>query len=298
MYLEGMKRLHPYVCLAVAGTLFTQSTTWAQTPTELSQDLDGGAMMEELIRLTMLPLAEEALTLRGLASIQRTAGSQATSAEFRWDDNGALAWTDDLALANQWNLWVPGQTVATFNVETREGSFWPELMMAQGGLTSEPPLERVRMKPTKSEATKVLCGHECIPYEGKVGKDRAVVWMVPAGTEFLAEPAANAYRQAFSRWLESRVNTPVLQAMDLPDGIPLSVAWGAKDLGLSQSMDVLGVFPKARLTLDAPSILMLVPGRDINQVAKEFKEREAQRAAESPETSPATPAAPPSGADE
>jgi len=293
-----MKRLHPFLCLAVAGALFAQGTSVAQTSTELSQDLDGGAMMEELIRLTMLPLAEETLTLRGLASIQQTTGSPATNAEFRWDDNGVLAWTDDLAFANQWNLWVPGQTVATFNVATQEGSFWPELMMTQGGLAANPPLERVRMKPTKNEATKVLCGHECIPYEGKVGKDRAVVWVVPAGTEFLAEPAANAYRQAFSRWLETRVNTPVLQAMDLPEGIPLSVAWGAKDQELTQQVEVLGVFPKARFTIEAPSILMLVPGRDINQVAKEFKEREAQRGAEQPETPPATPPATPSGADE
>jgi hypothetical protein len=58
------------------------------------------------------------------------------------------------------------------------------------------------------------------------------------------------------------------------------------------------VFPKARFTIKTPSILMLVPGRDINQVAKEFKEREAQRAAEQPETPPATPPATPSGADE
>jgi len=141
-----------------------------------NQQMSGGEMMTELVRLTMVPLAESPLLMRGMASFEFQSRGKTTLGEFRWNENDQLLWTDDVTLRSQMSLWMEDQKLAAYNLETQQGSFWPEAMVDGSGLLPSTS-ERITLKASKTESNLQFRDWTCLPYEGKLDKDRVMVWM-------------------------------------------------------------------------------------------------------------------------
>lgn len=236
-----------------------------------NQQMSGGEMMTELVRLTMVPLAESPILMRGMASFEFQSSGKTTLGEFRWNENDQLLWTDDVTLRSQMSLWMEDQKLAAYNLETQQGSFWPEAMVDGSGLLPSSS-ERITLKASKTESNLQFRDWTCLPYEGKLDKDRVMVWMAEEEVAGFDAAMASAYREAFMKWARLRVGHPVVQRILITEGIPVALSWGTKE-GLTSHMKVVDLSTKARVEIDAPNILMLVPGRDINQVAREYKEK-------------------------
>lgn len=256
----------------------------AQTP-EQPASMTGAEMMEELIRLTQIPLAEAPLTFQGHLAYNLTRGTRTTVGEIRWEsEHGMLMWTDQLDRRGQYSLRKSSDSpLATINLEYQEGSFMTAQMMEMAGFWSEkaPAAPRPLKADKKLESLEVM-GHPCVAYSRKEGKDRVVVWVAAADAFELNADQLDAFRAAFSGWMQYRPQT-VLRNLDLPAGVPLKVEWGiaADDGALPNALELVTLNAAAQFTLDAPNLWMQVPGRDINQVAKEMKEKaEAKTKAE------------------
>jgi hypothetical protein len=265
----------PAIALSIGLSLAL--TSWAQIP-ELSSKGTGAEMMTELMRLTMVPLAEEPLAFRGHLAYELTRSGQTSVGEMRWDpEGGALLWTDALDSQGQYTVQLsPSQPLATLALKTNEGIFMTEQMMQMAGYWSEDNEPRGVKAEKNAEPTEVM-GKVCTPWSGKEGKSRVTLWMADVSQFNWSESEINAARNATASWLHSQPNTPVLRNLELPAGVPLKADWGvpAEDGALPFSMQVLTLNPSAPFTLDAANVWMHVPGRDINQVAKEMKEQKA-----------------------
>ncbi len=257
--------------------LLLATATWAQTP-ELRSDVSGAEMMTDLMRLTMVPLSEEPLEFRGHLAYELSRSGQSSVGELRWDFEGkALMWTD--VLNSEGNCTVrlsPATPLATLGLKREEGNFMTEQMMVMAGFWGEDSEPRVLKAEKNAEPTAIM-GKECLPWSGKEGKSRVTVWMADVSQFSWSEAEIEATRNAATSWLHCRPNASELRNLELPAGVPLKAAWGMPDEEgtLPFSMQVLTLNPSAPFTLDAPNLWMHVPGRDINQVAKEMKEQKA-----------------------
>jgi hypothetical protein len=253
----------------------------AQTP-DLKNDVSGAEMMEELIRLTQIPLADTPLSFQGHLACNVTRGSRTTVGEIRWEsDYGMLMWTDQVDRRGQYSLLKSSDSpLAMLNLENQEGSFMTAQMMEMAGYWSEdgPSTPRTLKTDKKLEPAEVM-EHTCTAYSGKEGKDRVVIWVADA-SEFKLKPhELEALRNAFSNWMNYRPDH-VLRNVSLPAGVPLKLQWGVADENgnLPNAMELVTLNVAAQFKLDAPNLWMQVPGRDINQVAKEMKEKAASKA--------------------
>ncbi|MDA0940233.1 MAG: hypothetical protein O2990_04465 [Bacteroidetes bacterium] len=254
----------------------------SQTP-DLKNDVTGAEMMEELMRLTQMPLADAPLSFQGHLACNVTQGGRTTVGEIRWEsEQGILMWTDQLDRQGNYTLVKgPDSPLATVSLENQEGAFMSPQMMTMAGYWSEeePATPRILKADKKLEAIEVM-GHPCLAFSGKEGKDRVVVWVADVNAfEFNPDQLA-AFRAAFSGWMQYRPQR-VLRNVILPEGVPLKVEWGiADDSGtLPHAMELVTLNAAAQFNLDAPNLWMQVPGRDINQVAKEMKEKADSNAA-------------------
>lgn len=261
-----------FACL----TLCWFGTIHAQTP-EQRTGLTGGEMMEELIRLTQVPLADAPLSFQGHLACNLTQGGRTTVGEIRWEpEQGILMWTDQLDRQGNYTILKgPDSPLATVSMKNQEGAFMSPQMMTMAGHWSEeaPAAPRTLKADKKLEALEVM-GHPCLAFSGKEGKDRVVVWVADVDAFELNVDQLDAFRNAFIGWMQYRAQT-VLRNVILPAGVPLKVEWGmADDSGtLPYAMELVTLNAAAQFNLDAPNLWMSVPGRDINQVAKELQEK-------------------------
>ena len=248
----------------------------AQTP-EQPASMTGAEMMEELMRLTQMPLADAPLSFEGHLACNVTQGGRTTVGEIRWEsEQGILMWTDQLDRQGNYTLVKgPDSPLANVSLENQEGAFMSPQMMTMAGYWSEeePAAPRILKADKKLEALEVM-GHPCLGHSGKEGKERVVVWVADVSAFEFNPDQLVAFRAAFSGWMQYRPQT-VLRNLDLPAGVPLKVEWGiAEDDGaLPNAMELVTLNVAAQFKLDAPNLWMQVPGRDINQVAKEMKEK-------------------------
>ena len=72
-----------------------------------------------------------------------------------------------------------------------------------------------------------------------------------------------------------RAGADELHGLLLPEGLPLKVEWGIpdKDKNLPNALTTVTLNASASFTLNAPEIWMHVPGRDINEVARELRDQ-------------------------
>lgn len=243
----------------------------------------GAQMMEELTRLTMVPLAEEPLTFEGHLAFSLTQSGHSSVGEMRWGNHGQrIMWTDDL-YKQGWHtvLLAPDQPLATLKLENAEGHFMtPDMMKMARYWTEEglPLAPKHPLKLNRKVAPDTLLGMACMRHDVKVGQERAFMW-VAAGTTQVEPEALQGLREAWFHWLNSRTASEVLRGLILPEGVPLKVEWGVAEKGepLPHSMSTLTLNASSDHSLNAPEIWMQVPGRDINEVAREL--RETQEAA-------------------
>ena len=253
----------------------------AQTP-EQPASMTGAEMMEDLIRLTQVPLSEAPLSFQGHLACNVTQGGKTTVGEIRWEsEQGILMWTDQLDRQGNYTLVKgPESPLANVSLENQEGAFMSPQMMTMAGYWSEeaPAAPRPLKVDKKLESLEVM-GHPCVAYSSKEGKDRVVVWVADSDAFEFNVDQLDAFRNAFSGWMQYRPQT-VLRNLTLPAGVPLKVEWGvADDDGVfPNAMEVVTLNVAAQFKLDAPNLWMQVPGRDINQVAKEMKEKAASKA--------------------
>lgn len=257
-------------------------TLHAQTP-DLKTHVSGGEMMEELIRLTQVPLAEEPLHFQGHLACNLSRGARTSVGEIRWaQDHSMLLWTDQVDRHGQYTLRKSADApLATIHLENREGSYMSPEMMTMAGYWSEEANKAPRtLKADKKLEPMEVMGHPCTAHSGKEGKERVVVWMTDAAGLKLDDTQLEAYREAFAGWMTYRPDK-VLRNLALPAGVPLKVEWGVadEDGALPNAMELVTLNAAAQFNLDAPNLWMQVPGRDINQVAKEMQEKEASKAA-------------------
>ncbi len=275
--------LYSRLGLLVGAALTLHAVGVAQTP-DLSNNLSGAEMMEELIRLTQVPLGDAPLDFKGHLAYQITRGAKSGLGELRWaQDELRLMWTDHIELQGQYTLLKDSDSpLATVHLLNHEGSFMsPEMMVVAGYWSEESSVSRREMKKDKKSSESPIMSHLCEAFVGKEGKERVVVWLAPVFAAPLTPDEYQAYRKAFEGWMDCRPDR-VLRNIDLPEGLPLKVEWGIPDdVGnLPSAMEVVTLNPGSEYVLDATQIWMSVPGRDINQVAKEMKEKAAQEKGE------------------
>lgn len=244
---------------------------------ELQNRGSGAEMMEELVRLTMVPLADEPMDFLGHLAFELEANGQHSVGELRWSPHhDALMWTDAFDGQGDYTVKKDSEApLAMISMKRNEGAFMsPQMMTLAGYWTDEPPAAPRPLKvDKKSEATPFM-GHSCVAYGGKQDKERVRVWVAEADALDMSSTQLKAYRMAFSGWMDSQ-KSPVLRNVDVPQGLPLALEWGTPgDKGaLPNVMEVVTLNVAATFSLDAPQVWMQVPGRDINQVAKEMKEK-------------------------
>lgn len=259
--------------------------TWG-APSALAQSNDasslpsGAQMMEDLVRLTMVPLAEAPLTFEGNLVYELTSPRGSTMGELRWGNEGdCIMWTDALDKQGLYTIQLDAsQPLATLRLMNEEGHFMtPQMMTLAKYWTAEgTPHPATRpLKLDRKAAPDTILGRACYKHDVKVGKERAILWVAQA--EDTAGADANAsLRTAWGHWIRSRVPSDALRGLILPEGIPMKVEWGVpnQEGELPHAMTVATLNPAASFTLNAPEIFMHVPGRDINEVARELREKE------------------------
>ena len=114
----------------------------------------------------------------------------------------------------------------------------------------------------------------CVRHDAKLGKARASVWVATEDLN-LSDAQLAGLRAAWSHWLNARAGADELHGLLLPDGLPLKVEWGLpkKEKSLPNALKAVTLNAAASYTLNAPEIWMLVPGRDINEVARELRDQ-------------------------
>lgn len=239
--------------------------------------------MEDLVRLTMVPLAKAPLTFEGNLVYELTSPRGTTMGELRWGNEGdCIMWTDALDKKGLYTVQLdPRQPLATLTMMNSEGHFMtPQMMTMATYWTAEgTPYPATRpLKLDRKAAPDTILGRACFKHDVKVGKERATLWMAQAADAADAAGAdTNAsLRTAWSHWLRSRLASEALRGLILPEGVPMKVEWGVpnQDGELPHAMTVATLNPAASFTLNAPEIFMHVPGRDINEVARELLEQE------------------------
>lgn len=262
--------------------LICMSSVFGQT--EDSNDSSNGAqMMEELVRLTMVPLADTPINFDGSFAYELTQSDQTTVGELRWGNSGkTIMWTDEFDKKGLYTLQLdPSKPLATLTMMNEEGHFLTSEMMTRANLWSEngtpPPFTKELKIDSRAEADTLL-GYTCMKYRGKSGKEKVAIWIA---TESVNLSKENAYslRTAWGHWLNSRVTSKVLRGLILRDGLPLKVEWGEsqEDGRLPNVMTILTLNASAAYTLNAPQIWMHVPGRDINEVARELRDEKGAK---------------------
>ena len=244
----------------------------------------GAQMMEDLVRLTMVPLAEEPLTFEGHLACELSSSGRATVGELRWDGDGTtVLWSDAIDRRGLYTVHLTNdQPLATINLEHGEGNFMTPDMMTLAGYwhkEGDRPSD-LSLKLDKKADLDTLMGKACTRYVGKRGKSRVAVWMADPSDAGMSQDALDDVRRAWITWMHHRPGDGVMRHVLLPKGLPLKVEWGAplEDGSLPMGMTTLTLNPAAAFELDAPALWMHVPGRDINQVAREMKEQQEKAA--------------------
>lgn len=259
------------LCLTTSASLLH-----AQSEGELPS---GAQMMEELVRLTMVPLFDTPLEFEGNLVFELTQQGRTSVGELRWGNAGKLLmWTDALDRKGLYSVQLdPTRPLASLTMMNEEGSFLtPDMMKMAKYWTEEgtPPRATRPLKRNNKVALDTLLGHPCVRHDVKSGKARASLWVA---TDDLGLSSAEhaSLRVAWFHWLNARVGTEVLQGLILPEGIPLKVEWGTpdKDKNLPNALTTVTLNASASYTLNAPEIWMHVPGRDINEVARELRDQ-------------------------
>ena len=240
----------------------------------------GAQMMEDLVRLTMVPLAEEPSTFEGHLACELSSSGKTTVGELRWDGDGTtVLWSDAIDQRGLYTVHLTNdQPLATINLEHGEGNFMTPDMMTLAGYwhkEGDRPSD-LSLKLDKKADLDTLMGKACTRYVGKRGKSRVAVWMAAPSDAGMSQDALDDVRRAWITWMHHRPGDGVMRHVLLPEGLPLKVEWGAplEDGSLPMGMTTLTLNPAAAFELDAPALWMHVPGRDINQVAREMKEQQ------------------------
>ena len=259
------------LCLTTnASLLFAQSEDG--TPS-------GAQMMEELVRLTMVPLSDAPLDFQGSMAYELTQKGQTTIGELRWGQKGQhLMWTDALDKKGLYTVQLdPSLPLASLTLMNDEGSFLTQDMMKLAQYWTEDgsphPATRSFKRNDKAVADTLL-GRPCVRHDAKLGKTRTSVWIATDDLN-LSAAELSSLRAAWGHWLNARPNTAELHGLKLPEGLPLKVEWGLpdKDKSLPNAMSAVTLNASAAFTLNAPDIWMHVPGRDINEVARELRDQ-------------------------
>jgi len=257
---------------------FVTSTSLLRAQTEDAMP-SGAQMMEDLVRLTMVPLSDAPLEFEGNLVFELTQTGRTSVGEFRWGNEGKrLMWTDALDRKGLYSVQLdPTRPLASLTMMNEEGSFLtPDMMKMAKYWTEEgtPPLATRSLKRNNKVAPDTLLGHPCVRHDVKLGKARASVWVATEDLNLSAAELANL-RAAWGHWLNARAGAEVLQGLILPEGMPLKVEWGTpdKDKNLPNALTTVTLNASASYTLNAPEIWMHVPGRDINEVARELRDQ-------------------------
>ena len=173
----------------------------------------------------------------------------------------------------------PARPLASLTMMNEEGSFLtPDMMkMARYWTEEGTPHPATRtLKENDKVAPDTLLGKICVRHDVKLGKARASLWVATDDLDLSAEELANL-RAAWSHWLNARTGAEVLQGLILPEGMPLKMEWGMpdkdKNKNLPNALTTVTLNAAASYTLNAPEIWMHVPGRDINEVARELRDQ-------------------------
>ncbi|MEC8802766.1 MAG: hypothetical protein VXX32_03140, partial [Bacteroidota bacterium] len=91
----------------------------------------GAQMMEELVRLTMVPLSDAPLEFEGNLVYELTQQGRTSVGELRWGNDGKhLMWTDALDRKGLYNVQLdPARPLASLTMMNEEGSFLTPDMM-------------------------------------------------------------------------------------------------------------------------------------------------------------------------
>ena len=241
----------------------------------------GAQMMEELVRLTMVPLSDAPLEFEGNLVYELTQQGRTSVGELRWGNDGKyLMWTDALDRRGLYNVQLdPARPLASLTMMNEEGSFLtPDMMkMARYWTEEGTPHPATRtLKENDKVAPDTLLGKICVRHDVKLGKARASLWVATDDLDLSAAELANL-RAAWGHWLNARAGAEVLQGLILPEGMPLKVEWGMpdkdKNKNLPNALTTVTLNAAASYTLNAPEIWMHVPGRDINEVARELRDQ-------------------------
>ena len=239
----------------------------------------GAQMMEELVRLTMVPLADTPLEFEGNMAYELTQNGQTRIGELRWGDDGKrLMWTDALDRKGLYTVQLdPARPLASLTMMNEEGSFLtPDMMKMARYWTEEgiPHPATRTLKRNNKASPDTLLGRPCVRHDAKLGKARASVWVATEDLN-LSDAQLAGLRATWSHWLNARAGADELHGLLLPDGLPLKVEWGLpnKDKSLPNAITAVTLNAATSYTLNAPEIWMLVPGRDINEVARELRDQ-------------------------
>ena len=239
----------------------------------------GAQMMEELVRLTMVPMSDAPLEFEGNLVYELTQTGRTSVGELRWGNDGKhLMWTDALDRKGLYNVQLdPVRPLASLTMMNEEGSFLtPEMMkMARYWTEEGTPHPATRtLKQNDRVAPDTLLGQPCVRHDTKLGKARASLWVAAEDLYMSAAELANL-RAAWGHWLNARAGADELHGLLLPEGLPLKVEWGIpdKDKNLPNALTTVTLNASASFTLNAPEIWMHVPGRDINEVARELRDQ-------------------------
>ena len=259
------------LCLMTSASLLH-----AQSEDELPS---GAQMMEDLVRLTMVPLSDAPLEFEGNLVYELTQQGRTSVGELRWGNDGKhLMWTDALDRKGLYNVQLdPARPLASLTMMNEEGSFLtPDMMkMARYWTEEGTPHPATRtLKQNDKVAPDTLLGKPCVRHDAKLGKARASVWVATEDVNLSAAELANL-RAAWGHWLNARPGADELHGLRLPEGLPLKVEWGMpdKDKNLPNALTTVTLNAAASYTLNAPEIWMHVPGRDINEVARELRDQ-------------------------
>ena len=115
-------------------------------------------MMEELVRLTMVPLADTPINFDGSFAYELTQSDQTTVGELRWGNSGkTIMWTDEFDKKGLYTLQLdPSKPLATLTMMNEEGHFLTSEMMTRANLWSEhgtpPPFTKELKIDSRAEA--------------------------------------------------------------------------------------------------------------------------------------------------
>ena len=187
-------------------------------------------------------------------------------------------WTDALDKKGLYTVQLdPSRPLASLTMMNNEGSFLtPDMMKIAQYWTEDGPPTRPRVPSSENDkaVADTLLGRPCVRHDAKLGKTRASLWVATDDLNLSAAELSNL-RAAWGHWLNARPNAAELHGLKLPEGLPLKVEWGLpdKDKTLPNAMSAVTLNASASFTLNAPEIWMHVPGRDINEVARELRDQ-------------------------